>query len=217
MNKPEIMTLEEVAEYLRVSERTVYDWAQKGDIPCGKFGTSWRFRRKDIEAWVNHKLAPKDEINENQIKLKSVLSEDRVLLLDAETKMTAIDAMIELLKSDPRVKNKESIRDGIYRREELMSTGIGLGVAIPHVRTQDVKDLVVVAAVCKSGLSDYETMDQEPVRLLFMIIAREDQHALHLKTLSAISSILKDSKLKNLLLSVNSSSEFMDIIKKYEK
>ena len=49
----DILTIEEVAKYLRVSERTVYDWAQKGEIPSGKIGTVWRFRKADIERWIN--------------------------------------------------------------------------------------------------------------------------------------------------------------------
>ncbi len=61
MGKPEIMTLEEVADYLRISERTVYDWAQKGEIPCGKLGTAWRFKRSDIEAWVDRQLAAENK------------------------------------------------------------------------------------------------------------------------------------------------------------
>ena len=55
----EIMTIEEVAEYLRVSERTVYDWAQKGDLPGGKLGTTWRFKREDVENWVDSRLSKK--------------------------------------------------------------------------------------------------------------------------------------------------------------
>ena len=49
----DILTIEEVAKYLRVSERTVYDWAQKGEIPSGKIGTVWRFKKSEIETWVN--------------------------------------------------------------------------------------------------------------------------------------------------------------------
>ena len=54
---PDVMTVEEVAEYLRISERTVYDWAQKGEIPGGKIGSSWRFSRKRIEEWLNDRLS----------------------------------------------------------------------------------------------------------------------------------------------------------------
>ena len=58
----EIMTIEDVAKFLKVSERTVYDWAQKGEIPCGKLGTSWRFKRDEIENWVSRKLTPRVDI-----------------------------------------------------------------------------------------------------------------------------------------------------------
>ena len=60
----EIMTIEDVAKYLRVSERTIYDWAQKGILPGGKIGTTWRFKSADIQRWVNDKLN-----NDSDIKL----------------------------------------------------------------------------------------------------------------------------------------------------
>ena len=52
-----ILTIDEVAKYLRVSERTVYDWAHKGEIPAGKIGTVWRFKKSEIEKWVDHRLS----------------------------------------------------------------------------------------------------------------------------------------------------------------
>ena len=64
----DILTIEEVAKYLRVSERTVYDWAQKGEIPAGKIGTVWRFKKNDIERWVNERLSSNSRENAaNQI------------------------------------------------------------------------------------------------------------------------------------------------------
>ena len=53
----DILTIEEVAKYLRVSDRTVYDWAQKGEIPAGKIGTVWRFKKSEVENWVNARLS----------------------------------------------------------------------------------------------------------------------------------------------------------------
>ena len=78
----EIMTIEEVAEYLRVSERTVYDWAQKGQLPGGKLGTTWRFKRTDIEHWVSSRLGATPPAPASQTttdSLKRILSPDRVV------------------------------------------------------------------------------------------------------------------------------------------
>lgn len=217
MTKHEIMTLEEVAEYLRISERTVYDWAQKGEIPCGKFGTSWRFRRKDIEAWVDYKLSPKTEIEDEKITIGSALSEDKIIITDSENKTEVIDQLLELVSSDPKVKNKTIVREEMYKREQLMSTGIGQGVAIPHIRTPEVKDLLLAVAVCKNGVKNYEGLDSEPVKLVFMILARDDQHSSHLKTLSAISLAIKESELKNSLISAETAKEFIELINKSGK
>ena len=60
----DILTIEEVSKYLRISDRTVYDWAQKGEIPAGKIGTVWRFKKSEIERWVNARLS--SELNTDQ-------------------------------------------------------------------------------------------------------------------------------------------------------
>ena len=57
MENHDILTIDEVADYLRVSERTIYDWANKGTIPCGKLGTTWRFKRTEVQRWVDEKLS----------------------------------------------------------------------------------------------------------------------------------------------------------------
>lgn len=215
-NKPDIMTLEEVADYLRISERTVYDWAQKGDIPCGKIGTAWRFLRKDIEKWVADRLAAQPNVENVDVRLSRLLTKERVLIFNEVTKEEALDAMIEEVAKSPLITSKVALKEGIYRREELMSTGIGQGVAIPHVRIKEAKDLVVAAAVCSSGIVDYESLDAQPVQLLFMIVARDNQHALHLKTLASISSLLKNSFLKNMLISSACAEDFIKVIAEKE-
>ncbi len=58
-----ILTIEEVAKYIKISERTIYDWAQKGDIPAGKLGNVWRFRKSEIDHWVNERLKSNKLIN----------------------------------------------------------------------------------------------------------------------------------------------------------
>ena len=77
----DILTIEEVAKYLRVSERTVYDWAQKGEIPAGKIGTVWRFKKSEIEKWVNERLSSniKKEENNPEVIVKNILSPDRIV------------------------------------------------------------------------------------------------------------------------------------------
>ena len=90
----DIITIEEVAKYLRVSDRTVYDWAQKGEIPAGKIGTVWRFKKSDIINWVNERLSSNDAKQKNEkIKIKNILSPNRVVFIQNTSKK---DALTEL-------------------------------------------------------------------------------------------------------------------------
>ena len=102
----DILTIEEVARYLRVSERTVYDWAQKGEIPSGKIGTVWRFKKAEIEKWVNDRLSSssKPTLQNNQIQVKSILSPDRIIFLNHSTKHDALLALADNLSTAPQVK-----------------------------------------------------------------------------------------------------------------
>jgi len=213
MDKPEIMTLEEVAEYLRISERTVYDWAQKGEIPCGKLGTAWRFKRSDIEAWVDRQLASENKTADvTPVFLQGMLTPDQIIFSKATSKKEALSELIDLLHSTKQIKNKNGLTEAIFFREELMSTGIGMGVAVPHVRLSSVKDITIAVAVVHDGITDYESMDNEPVNLVFMIAARKDQHVEHLKALGSIAGKLKEQSIKNQLLAAATPQDFYTML-----
>jgi len=197
----DILTIEEVAEYLRVSERTVYDWANKGTIPCGKLGTAWRFKRTEIERWVDDKLAPKKrEVSLQRVSMADVLTPDRTVLSGAENKNAALDRLIDCLAETDAVTDAAALREEIYYRESLMSTGIGFNVAVPHVRLDSVRDLVMAVLVAQHPLGDYESLDEQPVRIVCMVAARPDQHGLYLKTLAAVSNALKPQEVREALL-----------------
>ncbi len=192
----EIMTIEEVAAYIRVSERTVYDWAQKGELPGGKLGTTWRFKRDDIEKWVNDRLSQSSGKGRPAAVASTasfVLTPERVVLLDHSTKNEVLTKLVDLLAETPFVKNRDKLLKGILEREKLMSTGIGFGVGVPHVRIDSVTDLVMAVAVCKHPVADYTSLDEAPVQIVCMLAARTDQHTKYIRTLSAISSRLKDA------------------------
>ena len=197
----EIMTIEEVAAYIRVSERTVYDWAQKGELPGGKLGTTWRFKRDDIEKWVSDRLSKSTGKRPGASSTESfVLTPERVILLDATPKKEILTRLVDLLAETPFVKNRDELLNGIFAREELMSTGIGFGIGVPHVRIDSVTDLVMAVAVVKNPVGDYASLDGEPVQIVCMLAARSDQHTKYIRTLSSISSRLKDSSIREQII-----------------
>jgi len=213
MTEPYIMTIEEVAKYLRVSERTVYDWANRGAIPCGKLGTVWRFKRKDIENWVNDRLNSQVRKPESSsIGLQHLIHRDRVLVLDEYKKSDVLERMLNNLSRAPQVKDSKELAEAMYHREELMSTGIGKHIAVPHVRLHSVMDLVMTVAFNKHELADYETLDGEPVRLLFMIAAHHNQHAQYLRILREIAGLTRNQSALDAILGAKSEEDLFKLL-----
>ncbi|MGI0517023.1 PTS sugar transporter subunit IIA [Treponema denticola] len=205
----EILTIEEVARYLRVSERTVYEWAQKGEIPAGKIGTVWRFKKDDIESWVDERLASSKTsvTKQHKIVTENFLSPDRVVLLDYVSKHDVLVMMSEVLAKAPQVKNSAELLDAILKREALMSTAVGRGIAIPHVRLSSVTDLVMAVGISKRDILDFDAVDGNPVRLVFMIAAANNQHDYYLQTISHFSAKLRNEELKSSLLNSTDPAE----------
>lgn len=209
----EILTIEEVAKYLRVSDRTVYDWAQKGEIPAGKIGTVWRFKKSEIENWVNARLSPDlNKTRDADIQVKNILSPDRILFINQSSKHDALVQLSEVLATAPQVKNASELTTEILKREELMSTAIGRGIAIPHVRLSSVTDLVMAVGVCKKPIEDFQTFDDQKVNLLFMIAAAYNQHAYYLQTISHFSGKLKKDDLREKIINSDSEIDVYNLI-----
>lgn len=207
----DILTIEEVAKYLRVSDRTVYDWAQKGEIPAGKIGTVWRFKKSEVENWVNARLSS-DSNKQQVVQVKNILSPDRIIFISQTTKHDALVELSENLANAPQIKNKSELTQEILKREELMSTSIGCGIAIPHVRLSSVTDLVMAVGICKKPIEDFQTFDNQNVNLLFMIAAAYNQHSYYLKTISNFSAKLKNEDLRKKMLSSDSAQEVYSLL-----
>ncbi len=200
MEYPEIMTIEEVAAYMRVSERTVYEWAQRGEIPAGKLGSSWRFKSSEIKSWVDRKLNLKKRSVSHSFSLRDVLSPDRIVTMEVTRKVEALNGLIEILARAPGVGDRDELAREIFRREELMSTGIGFGIAVPHVRLASVADVVMAMGVIHAGITDYVSLDGKAVNIICMIAAGKYQHTQYIKALGAISSRLKEETFRSQIL-----------------
>lgn len=213
MALPDILTLKEVSDYLRVSERTVLEWAQKGQIPSGKLGNSWRFRREEVDQWVKKKLVPPiPAALPAPIAISEVLTLDRVLILDVARKAEAFDKLADCLVDQKCAPDRTELVHALMSREELMSTGIGLGVGVPHVRLPSIATMAMAAAVSRCEITDYASLDGLPVRLIFMIIAGKGQHAEYLRLLSSIGRRIKAGSLRDRLIDAADPQTFYDAL-----
>ena len=210
----DILTIEEVAKYLRVSDRTVYDWAQKGEIPAGKIGTVWRFKKSEVEKWVNERLSSSSNTKktDDAVQVKNILSPDRVVIITQSAKRDALTELANVLANAPQVKRGDELLSEILKREELMSTAVGRGIAIPHVRLSSVTDLVMAVGVCRTPISDFQTVDDKPVNLLIMIAAAYNQHTYYLQTISYFSAKLKSQELRDAIANAATEKEVYELL-----
>ena len=139
---------------------------------------------------------------------KALLTPERIMIVDGTDKKSVLTDLVDQLATSPLVHNRDELLNGIFAREELMSTGIGFGVGVPHVRIDSVSDLVMAVAVSRKPIEGYSSLDNDPVHIVCMLAARSDQHAKYIRTLSAVSSRLKDAGTRESIIG-SGSAEFI--------
>lgn len=150
------------------------------------------------------------------MKIGDILTEDMVLTnLEGSTKNEIIDAMIDLIGKSPKVMDKEKVRESIFEREEIMSTGVGNGFAIPHGKTDAVSDIVAAFAVTAEPI-DYQSLDEKPVRLVFLLVGKDNMVGPHIKLLSRISRLMNKEEFRNRLIEMKTPREILETFKKEE-
>jgi PTS system nitrogen regulatory IIA component len=140
------------------------------------------------------------------IYLRDYLDEDHIVFLEETKKDKAIERLIQTLRDAPKMLDLDGFRQGVFEREKIMSTGIGLGIAIPHVKSPCVKDIVLAIGISRKGIS-WDALDNQPVHLVFLIGCAGDQHQLYLRLLSKIILVLKNKKRREVLSQAKDAKE----------
>ena len=143
------------------------------------------------------------------------LLDKRSVSLDSAvtSKNEALDAVIDLMCRSGKISDREEYRKKVYAREEESTTGIGEGIAIPHGKCDAVKAPGLAAMVVKDGV-DFDSLDDEPAELIFLIAAPNTEDNVHLDVLSKLSMLLMDEDFSNSLKNASSVDEFLSIIDK---
>ncbi len=146
------------------------------------------------------------------------LLDKRSISLDGapKNKQEALDQAIALMKDSDKINDQEAYRRQVYKREEEGTTGIGMGIAIPHGKCNAVDRPGLAAMVIKDGV-DFDSLDGAPVDLLFLIAAPDTEDNIHLEVLSKLSMMLMDDNFTQSLKNASSVDEFMDIINKADE
>jgi PTS system fructose-specific IIA component/PTS system nitrogen regulatory IIA component len=140
---------------------------------------------------------------------REMFSKERVNFdLKASNKDEVLNELIDILVADGKVTDKEKFKDAVLKREEEFSTGIGMGIAIPHGKSSAVKEASIVFGRSNKGI-DYDSMDGKPAHLFFLIAVPEESSDLHLRALSEISRKLMHNDVREQLFKAETFEEFI--------
>ena len=139
------------------------------------------------------------------LNIKYVLTEFK-----SEKKDDVINELVDLLKGDERIIDLEEVRKCVFEREEKMSTGVGKGFAIPHGKTNSVNDILAAFGKSEAPI-EYNSLDGEPVHLIFLLIGKENLVAKHIKLLSRISRLMNNEEFRKKLVEADSKESILKI------
>ncbi|MBE0571556.1 MAG: PTS sugar transporter subunit IIA [Ignavibacteriaceae bacterium] len=145
------------------------------------------------------------------LDIKYILTE-----FNSENKDNVINELVDLLNGDPRIVDLEEVRKCVFEREEKMSTGVGKGFAIPHGKTNSVTDILAAFGKSKTPI-EFNSLDGEPVHLVFLLIGKENLVAKHIKLLSRISRLMNNEEFRKKLIEAQSPDSILRIFQDEEQ
>lgn len=140
-----------------------------------------------------------------------MISIDRIIDLKGSEKKEVLKELTEVMSSSPEVKSKDDFYMAVIKREDIMSTGIGCGVAIPHVSIDSVSDFVIALGRKREGI-DFDAIDEKPVYIVVMIGASSSQRDSYIQVLAKVSRLFKDKSFRENILTAKGSEEMLQLI-----
>ena len=147
------------------------------------------------------------------IDISKYLDRSLVCFLDVGTRDEAIRAMVDVVHAAGKLEDRQAFYKAIISREEIVTTGIGMGVALPHAKLPSYDQFFICVAILKKGV-DWKALDSVPVRLIFMIGGPDDKPTEYLQILSSLTAALRDEERRKKMLTSDSPQQVLDLLTK---
>lgn len=227
MEKEKVMTTMELANYMKLSEKTILKKAQSGELPGVRIGSQWRFNLAAIDKYLQEDImhgTPKEELNiiietaQNIIPLSRLMSPDLMNLnLKANIKEEVLSEIAEAAYKGGITSAKKTLLKQLVKREKMLSTAVGNGIAIPHPRNPNsslFKKPNILMARSIEGI-DFQAPDNKKVHLFFMICA--PNMIVHLRLLAKVSKLLHIEGVVDKFMKISNSDEGIRVLLAIER
>lgn len=146
------------------------------------------------------------------IKIADYLDPHLIAFLNVSSRDDAIKALIDLAYVRGKLRDKYAFYEAIIDREKIVSTGIGMGTAIPHAKLASYDNFFIVVGILDKGL-DWNALDGSPVRFIFLIGGPDDKQTEYLQILSGLTQAIKEDKIRKKMLTLKSPEDMIEIFK----
>ena len=202
-----LLTAAELAEYLRLNERTLLKLAGQGELPGVRLGNQWRFRRSVVDAWLDDRMlgVRSSELQSDStwpatFSFEEGFRPDHVIAtLRSRHKAGVLEELSARAAELGLIRDKTWFLGALLERENVLSSAVGAGVAFPHTLQRHPEQVVkpfLLVGRCHDGI-DFAEPDSEPVRIVVLMGLRYQQ--LHLPWLSRLSALLRDAEIRSRL------------------
>lgn len=147
------------------------------------------------------------------VAISRYLDEQLVIFFEVENQEAALRRLVDLLDASGKLKDKEAFYHAILEREKIVSTGIGMGVAIPHAKLEGYDDFFIAIGVQKNKGIDWKALDGSVVRLIFMIGGPDNKQTEYLRILSSLTLAIRNEENRKKLLRATTPQEILEILK----
>jgi PTS system fructose-specific IIA component len=159
---------------------------------------------------------PKSNSHRSTMQIRQYLTPETVRVgLPGEDKNEVLENVVGLLRGHPDVRDLDAVRKAVVARERVMSTGVGKRLALPHAKTNAVKDTVAAFAVTQHPI-EFGAIDNEAVRLIFLLVGTEEAKSQHIKLLSRVSRLMNRDTFREQLLAADSSASVLKLFEEGE-
>ena len=217
----DIMTLKEMAQYLRLSEKTIVRMIQAGDLPASKVASRWRFMRTVIDQWLAPRMkavSTKDLVGiirtaEHVIPLSQLITPDRIILsIKPGTQESVLSQLIEPLCRERIISVPDEYLRKLLDRENVVSTAIGHGVAAPHIRDPERSHVMtpcIVLGICREG-TDFQALDGRKTYVFGLICSNYED--VHLRLMAKISLLFRKPGIVRALRQATSKEDVLSLL-----
>lgn len=150
------------------------------------------------------------------MNLTSLLHIDHVSVnLNVTDKESLINHMVGMISNHELVVDAEEVKEAVLAREKMMSTGVGKGLALPHAKTKAVKGMIA-AFVTTAQPVDFGSLDNEPVRIAFLLVGKPDSKSMHVRILSRVSRVMNQDEVRKQIVKASSPEILLSILSEYD-